>query len=186
MNKLIRHKVVTPSVIYPILSTDEILKRHCNLDTADEDEDDLLTDYIKSSVQEIERYIGYPLMTQVVEVVFDDPISKVQRLIGNINDIVSYKYYNGTADVEVTGTDATDLIINRHPILATVENVIGDEWPTGTNFRFTCNAGYTVANCPDDIKQACRLLVMSKYENREGVGMMPETVTNILDFHYLP
>lgn len=183
---LIRHKVVTPSVIYPIQATDEVLKRHMNLSTVDTDEDDLLTDYIKASVQEIERYIGYPLMTQEVEVIVSDPILSEQRLIGNINDIVSYKYYDGNADVEVTGTDATNLIVSKYPILSTVKNVIGDSWSSGTNFRFTCNAGYTVDNVPNDIKQACRLLTMYKYEDREGKGGMPQTVINILDFHYLP
>lgn len=180
---LIRHKVITPSTIYPILATDEVLKRHLNLSTVDTDEDDLLTGYIKSSVLEIERYIGYPLMTQVVEVQVSDPVNKLQRLVGNINDLISYKYHDGDADVEVTGVTATGLEVTRWPILSYVEN---DDWPSGTNYRFTCNAGYTVALCPTDIKQACRLLVMSKYEDREGINDMPQSVINILDFHYLP
>ena len=180
---IVRHKVITAPTIYPILATDETLKRHCNLSTTDTDEDDLLTEYIKSAVEEIERYIGYPLMTQVIECSIPDNIQELQSLTGNVNNIVSYKYYNGTTETEVSGAAATGLEVTKWPLLSYVKNTA---WPSGTNFRIKCNAGYTVDNCPSDIKLACRLLVMSKYENREGNVEMPETVTNILDFHYLP
>lgn len=180
---IVRHKVITPATIYPIMATDEILKRHCNLSTTDTSEDDLLTVYIKAAVEDIERYIGYPLMTQVIECSIPDTIQKEQRLTGNVNDIVSYKYYDGSADVEITGSTATALEVVRYPTLSYVKN---DSWPSGTNYRITCNAGYTTANIPNDLKLATIMLVMSKYENRDGSAPMPETVTNILDFHFLP
>jgi uncharacterized phiE125 gp8 family phage protein len=180
---IVRHKVITPAVIYPILATDEVLKRHCNLSTTDTDEDDLLTEYIKSAVEDIERYIGYPLMTQVIECSIPDTIDKLQRLTGNVNDIVSYTYYNGTEDVTVSDASATGLEVSKWPILSYVKN---DTWPTGTNYRIKCNAGYAVADVPSDIKQACMMLVMAKYEHREGDVGMPETVMNILDYHFLP
>lgn len=180
---IVRHKVITAAVVYPILATDEVLKRHCNLSTSDTSEDDLLTIYIKSAVEDIERYIGYPLMTQVIECSIPDTIEKLQSLTGNVNDIISYEYYNGTTDIEVTGSSATDLEVSRYPILSYVKNTA---WPTGTNYRIKCNAGYTTSTIPEDLKLACMMLVMAKYENRDGNAEMPETVMNILDFHYLP
>jgi uncharacterized phiE125 gp8 family phage protein len=187
---VVKYRVVTQPVITPIEATDEVLKRHCNLDTTDTDEDALITTYIKSAVSQIEKYIGYPLMTQVVEIQIPErvegkryTIQEKQVLIGNVNDIVSYKYYNGTQDVEITGTEATSLTVEKYPILSYVRN---ESWGGGTRYRIKANVGYTALTVPDDIKDACRMLVMQKYENREGAVSMPEAVINILDLYYIP
>lgn len=176
---MLRHKVITPSVIYPI-SVDATLRDHCRISGTDDDT--LLTEYIYAAVEEIERYIGYPLMTQVIEVKLEDVPIKKQPLTGNVNDIISYRYYDGSAYVEETGTDATGIQIDKYGLMSYAFN---KTWPTGTEYTIKCNAGYTVALCPEDIKQACRLLVMSKYENRDGKIEMPETVISILDRHLL-
>lgn len=177
---MLRYKVITSPVIYPIDATDATVKQHLRLSGTDAD--DLLTEYIKASVEDIERYIGYPLMTQVIEVKLTDYPEKEQILTGNVNDIISYTYYDGTDTIEVTGAAATGLQIDKYGLLS---YVINRDWVDGTEFKFKCNAGYTVATCPANLIQACRLLVMSKYEDREGKEPMPETVSNILDLHLL-
>lgn len=178
------YKVITSPTSYPI-DVDETLKRHCNLSTTDTSEDALLLGYIKAATEEIERYIGYPLMAQTIEVKVPDPIKEEQELTGNVNGVNSYTYYDGTTDVVESGEAAEELVAKKYPILT----YVGEEdypWPTGgTNFRFNCAAGYTQLTCPESIKQACRLLVMAMYEDREGYKGMPETVMNILDYHIL-
>ena len=179
---MLRYKVITASVVYPITATDATLHDHLRIGASDTDFDDLITEYIKSSTEDIERYIGYPLMTQVVEIRIDDALIINQPLIGNINDIISYSYYDGTSTITETGTAATALPINKYRIMSYTLN---RDWPSGTEYKIKCNAGYTVLLCPQDLIQACRLLVMSKFENREGTNGMPETVTRILDMHTL-
>ena len=178
------YKVISAPTIYPI-DVDETLKRHCNLSTSDTSEDTLLLGYIKAATKDIERYIGYPLMTQVIEVKVPDPIKKVQELTGNINGVQQYTYYNGTTDVVEDEDAATELQIWDYEMPHSIGETLYP-WPSGgTNFRFRCDAGYTQSTCPDNIKHACRLLVMAMYEDREGYKGMPETVTEILDYYIL-
>lgn len=173
------HRVITPPTIYPI-EVDAVLKAHCRINENDTDDDALLAEYIKASTEIIERYIGYPLMTQVIEVKVPT-VTKTTNLTGNVLEVTQYTYYDGSSTQTVT--DVSDLTVEKFGLLSKVTN---EEWPSGSDFKFKCNAGYTVDNIPADIRLACRLLVMRMYEEREPkVVSLPDTVEVILDNHLL-
>ena len=179
---MLRYKVTTAATVHPILATDATVHDHMRIGANDTSYDALIAEYILAATLEIERYIGYPLMTQVVEIRIDKTLIVNQPLIGNINDIISYSYYDGSSTITETGVLATGLPINKYGNMAYTLN---RAWPSGSEYKIKCNAGYTIILCPDDIKQACRLLVLSYFENREGKQEMPATVTRILDLHAL-
>ena len=180
---MLPYKVTTSPVIKP-LTIDATLRQHLRISSGDTSEDTLVGLYIDSITEEIERYIGYPLMTQEIEVKVGDTILEVQELTGNVLDVVSYTYIN-SSDVltTVTGATATGLQVDKYGLLSYVNN---EDWPTGTDFRIKCNAGYTVANIPADLLDACRLLLMHRFEVRgPSQSGMPDTVEYILDRHLL-
>lgn len=173
---MLPYTVITPAAIKPIL-VDATLRLHLRLSATDTSEDDLLDAYVDAATQYIERYIGYPLMTQVVELKLTKQPTEPQDLTGSINDIITYTIDDGS-DI-----DGTSLSVEKYGILSQVRY---DSFASGSLFKFKCNAGYTVDNIPEDIKQACRLLVMHMYEVRESVKVSaPDTVTDILDRHLL-
>ena len=166
---MLPYTVITAATIKPIL-VDTTLRMHLRLSATDTTEDDLLDEYVSAATQYIERYIGYPLMTQVVELKLSEQPNVPQDLTGSINDIITYTIDDGS-DIE------------KYGILSQVRH---SSFTSGSLFKFKCNAGYTVDNVPFDIKQACRLLVMHMYEVRESHKMSaPDTVTDILDRHLL-
>ena len=173
---MLPYTVITAATIKPIL-VDTTLRMHCRLSSTDTSEDDLLDAYVDTATQYIERYIGYPLMTQVVELKLTKQPTVPQDLTGSIIDIITYTIDDGS-DI-----DGTALSVEKYGILSQVRH---SSFVSGSLFKFKCNAGYTVDNIPEDIKQACRLLVMHMYEVRESQKMTaPDTVTDILDRHLL-
>jgi uncharacterized phiE125 gp8 family phage protein len=173
---MLPYSVITAAVIEPI-QVDATLRMHMRLSGTDTSEDALLTEYVSAATEYVERYIGYPLMTQVVELKLTKQPTNPQDLTGSINDIITYTIDDG-ADI-----DGASLSVEKYGILSQVRY---SSFASGTLFKFKCNAGYTVNNIPHDVKQACRLLVMHMYEIRESHKVSaPDTVTDILDRHLL-
>lgn len=126
-----------------------------------EDEDAIHTAYILAAVEHIEQASGRLLRPCTVEIYLDSADGEIRlpwsplvvTAVALKNDVGTYV---PTTDYDFSGTGQTPIIkLNEKPLADNYDVV-----------RITANAGFSVGQCPESLKQAVKLLVVHYDENR--------------------
>lgn len=201
--------VTTQPAIEPVAR--EVVKRHCRIDHASDD--DLIDIYIRAARHVAERYMGRAIITQTVQWVVtpeDDLRPRHSRLWGDLvlprgpvqsitSVIVNDRLGNST-----TIAAGTLPYVPPSPLLgymADIAHTRARVWIGGQtsmidgrtfgqielmNLEITYVAGYaTLAkDLPSPIVTAVMMIVAALYENRGDMGgEMPMEARNLLDFY---
>lgn len=147
-------------------------------------EDDLITQYMKSARETIEKHTNRALMTQTIKQYFDCfNGTTLETRFAPIQSLTHVKYYNSDNDL-ITLTKDTDYYEDLKSEPARIVAI--NSWPTTKDRPNTVEiqyvAGYAdAASVPANIKQAILLLVGEMYEQRENsVKRLPDTVSHLL------
>lgn len=139
--------------------------------------DAILTSLITAARQYVEKYCESSLVTQTREAGYDDFCSTVLLPYGPVQEVISLEY----VATDGSATPITDYQADLYGGTPQLRPAFGTMWPylgaslNAVKVRYV--AGYPaleasptdyVANVPEAIKTAMRLLVGNWYENREA------------------
>lgn len=177
-------KLVTAPVLLPVsLAT---LKEHCRV--SHNDEDTILTAYLKAAVEQVERWTWRSLLTQTLRMTLDrfpcgrEPIYLPRPVCQSVTSI-EYLDENGDEQELADYTLATD----SEP--ARIAPDTDCSWPATDrslgNVRITYVAGWDAANkVPQSLAAAVLLAAASLYEHREDRDAREETaVMDLCNLH---
>ena len=170
-------KLITAPVTEPV-SPDEA-KLHIR--KTGDDEDSLISSYIKSAREHAEALTGRALCTQKFELILDEfPDGDIELPMPPLQSVESIKY-TGVDGIEVTWDDENYIVdSDSEPgkiVLAYGKSYLQVSlYPVGA-VRIQFTAGYIIGEeetpahlvIPEPIRQAMLLLIGHFYENREAV-----------------
>ena len=147
----------------------EEMKNHSRIDVGDDDL--ILTGLMKAAREYCETFTGRSLCSRVIVYILNDwpsggiylpcpPVTEVLEVLYRPKDAAAFTNFN---DFEEDDTGMFKRVVPT------------DRWPSGelhpvNAIQVEYMAGYdTMANVPESIKSALRLVVGAWYENREGV-----------------
>ena len=142
-----------------IITVDDTLKQHCKLVGTGTTYDTLLTSYIKAAGNILERKTNTPLRWPNVTVYITTYRDCLIKLPANIDEITTYEYLQNDEWVEQTFTDIARSDYQLYTELKSSE--IKD----CTDYKITCTA---TLNVDEMLKNACRILVSTMFENNEN------------------
>lgn len=151
----------------PIVTLDEA-KTHLRVDHTDDDT--YITALVDAAISVAENYTERSFFTQTWTLKLDDfPTDYIELIRGPIASVTSVKYYN--SDNTLTTIDSADYRVDTYSTVARIEHT--DTWPTTYDridaVEVVFVAGQLVADVPDDIKTAVKLIVGHLYQNRQDV-----------------
>lgn len=158
-------RLVTPPTEYPI--TLEQAKAQCR--RLDNNEDDLLEEYIAEATDLIEQHTGLALMPQTWELVLDDFSDTIKLPKGPVRSITSVSYYDDD-DVLQTVTN-TNFALDNTSDPAWLVRASDFSWPSVAsgvnNVIIRLELGYADAeSIPSLLIAAVKLAVSAQHENR--------------------
>ncbi len=141
-------------------------------------EDSLITGFIKTARQIIERYLNRALITQTWELYMDcwEPIIEIP--FGNLSSNgFKIEYRDATGTLVTLQSDQYWVVTTADPgyvkrAYTTVFPVLQLGRPDAIKITFTCGYG-SAANVPQPIKDAMKLWIGDLYENRGTVAIGP-------------
>ena len=158
-------------------------------------EDVYINSLIRAATRAIENYINGALITQTWEKVFDR-LDTSKRYIdlgkGPIQSITSFKYYDGGI-LNTWGTSNYFLDdYSSNPRIGLNEDITYPDLDHRINavvIQFVAGYGDRAGDIPDDIREACKLMVAYFYENRDDkiqrspfrTGALPVVITYLLN-----
>lgn len=152
-----------------IVPYDSVLKDH--LYVSDDSLQNLITSYIKSTGEEIEKKVGYPL-TYINCLVYTQYFDGKMVLPKNINAITKIEKLEDGQWVELT-IDPAPIKIDYY----TYSVLISSKLETNTEYKLTCTCNL---NTSDTIKVAAMKMIAEKFENRENQEV--KTYNKQIDF----
>lgn len=179
--------MLTPSLITPPAADKPLVslveaKKHCNVDHGDDD--DLITGLIVAATAWLDGYsgvLGRALVNQTWRLNLECwPACRIRLPLAPVSTISEITYWD-TANVE-------------KPLAATNFQLVEDalspaiQWtrdaalpslferPDAINVRFVAGYGPNVADVPETIRLAARMLVAFWYANREATDEIPKAV----------
>ena len=171
-------------------------KRHCRVDTPDEDA--LIESLIKAAREYVESATHRPLMRQTWDWKLDEfPCGSDDRLVlplPPVSSITSVTYVDtaGTTQTWTASLYRTSLPAGPKAGPATIEPAYGEGYPStrglsdAVTVRFVCGYGTTVETVPSSLRAAIKLLVSHWYVRREPVNVgnlvspIPLTITALV------
>ena len=165
-------------------------KLHLKIETADTDDDALITNLIKSARMSAEKFTRLQLMTATYEMHLDGWYDEILINRSPIQSISNIKYYDEDNVLQTLGTSIYDTDIIWEPARITrAENATWPELKVRTNaVKITFVAGFTSAdNVPRPIYQAMLMAIGHFYEHRQDVVIgrqvneLPKNSTYLLE-----
>lgn len=142
-----------------IVAYDQVLKDHLYI--SDDELQDLITRYIKSTGEELEAKVGYPL-TFTACIVYTAYKNGNIRLPKNVSTITKFELLEGDLWVEKTGLVLnTDYYMDKY---RTFSELIGSKFTVNGVYKLTCTS---IANPSEIIKTAAMQMIAAKFANRE-------------------
>lgn len=153
----------------PIITDEELIKKHLRLDPDDTYDDALIALYQLAAIDMIERYLGFPIVIADLEAnvtIEEQDIEVIAHL----------------SDIEATsGGDTVDITTYTRNYITYINTATLAE---DEELTFTMQAGYVAdeASVPASLKTAILMLMSQMYEKREPTLMtMPDTVIHRLE-----
>jgi len=143
-------------------------KQHMRIDADDTSQDDLIALYITANREYLERYLNLSLIEKD-ELVYKfnrGCTCRVKYLYVPYGPVASFVLTDKAGDV-IPDTDYTNLGDEQFP-----------KFCINQSATVTYDAGYSVEDCPSQVKQALLIMVADSYENRENtvIGMSVNTI----------
>lgn len=185
-------KVVTPASGLP-LSVDQV-KSQSRIVYTDAGQDDLLSLYIQTAVNYIQKRTARQLMSatyKYVEDCFPYGQDYLWLPVTPVVSVTSVEYVNEAGTLATWDSSAWTSDLISEP--SRIQPVYGGSWPVALNtlnaVQVTFVAGYgNAAAVPAELKQVIAMLVAHYYENREATTDVelldvPHAVKDILDYY---
>ena len=169
-------QVITPPVASLRAVDSDLLKQHCRIDIADDD--DLVDAYHLAAIALVEQHTGVRVLRQTVRLLFDK-FDRTRPMLLPVAPIDSI------TEIEYADPDGADQTVAALDYTMSVSGLVGRvsplaEWPSTRiqldAVRVECVVGWLTASIPAGIKLAVMLLVGHWYNNREAVGKVGDEV----------
>ncbi len=175
-------KLITPPELEPVNLAEVKALAHIDYD----DEDSLISSWIKSARIMAEEFQRRSYLSQVWELSLDCfPDSGLLIPRPPLVSVESVKYYN-IENVEFI-YNIDDLIIDTDSEPGRLCLAYGKVWPStilreinAVKIRFTAGYGKTAEDVPESIKEAIKIYCTARNENRSGELDIPEAFYNLL------
>lgn len=150
---------VGSGTVTELLTVNDDLKAYCQLTGTGTTYDTMLTAFVKTAGDYLEKKVGYPLRYPNVTVFFETKNSCEIRLPKNVNAITTYYYKDGDEYLEQT---FTDIIRNDFQLYS---ELLSSEIKKNTLYKIVCTANL---NTSETIKSIARAIVAEMFEQREN------------------
>ncbi|MDX2277722.1 MAG: head-tail connector protein [Hyphomonadaceae bacterium] len=180
-------ELVTAPIEEPVTLAEA--KEHCTVEHAEHD--DMITRMIAAARRHIESQYGLALVTQTHKATVDAfPESGLKLRPYPVAELESVEVWTGSAFT--AQSLSTYLLVKGRPAAAYLTDGVPAPLPARTRagvvVTFTAGFGDDSTEMPEDIKQACLLLVAHWYANREasissktGFGVSAELTRGVSD-----
>lgn len=169
---------------YPVISLEEA-KVHLRVDDGMTDDDELIEALVNGATQHLEKILGMALVVQNWRQDFSEFSDCMRLPLRPVDPASVVITYRDEDDAEQTlATSVYSVIGDDHGYFVELND--GETWPaTFTRFDAVSvlfDAGLDVADVPDSLKAAVKLLLGAWYENREqtaigvSVAALPHSV----------
>ena len=171
--------VITPPSASPAVTQAEA-KRWCGIAAADTAFDDLIDDLLASATLEVEELTGRAIGAQTLRLTLDGFSDTIELPKGPVSSVTSVTYYDAAGALQTASASlyTTDLVSDPQWIVLND----GEVWPDTLDAVNVVLVLYVTgygANVPAPIKQAIRMLVAARFENR--LAAMPEAVMALVE-----
>lgn len=143
----------------------DLVKKHLKIEPDYTDEDDLISVYVESAIDQVVNFTERPLTQQTTVYTankFEDFVFERKAL----NDAIEKIEYRATAEGESSVLPGTSYSVTQQG--SEHFKVTFKEKPVAVNVQIFIKQGYTATDLPKVIKQAIFLLVTDAYERREN------------------
>lgn len=185
-----RMTVVTPPTLEPVTLAEA--RAHCRIDGGTED--GLLSGYLLAARQHVEDITGRLLITQTIDVLYDDkwplvwdraltlPTVKILLPTAPVQSITSLGYVDSDGVAQTLSSGNYQFVSGTNPYIVPA---YGATWPDvrwqpdAITVRAVVGYGSNPGDVPEPIRHAILLLVGSLFENREmsiGANNTPHPV----------
>lgn len=171
---------------YPVTLAN--IKLHLKIETAETDDDTLITTLISAATTVCQEFQHRSYVTQTRILYFDRFPLMFSVPYPPLISVTSIQYVDTDGDTQPLDTDQYRVDIGNQP--GRITEAYNVSWPATRDITnavvLTYSAGYgTAAEVPDVIKAAIKLLVGHWYEHRESVSdiplhVVPQAVENLL------
>ena len=163
-------KILTAPASEPVSLTE--LKLQLRIESDDDSQNAMLTSYIKSARQGVERYLGRALITQTLQAFFDCFSYQMVLPYCPYQTLTHIKYYDADGDLQTLDSSIyqTDLISEP----ARISTAYGQSWPTtrsgkynAVEIQYVAGYGDTSTDVPEPIRQLILGIAVDLYEHPE-------------------
>lgn len=162
-------RVVTPPTIEPLT----LQEAKAFLQVTHEFEDAEIAQQIKAARQWVERRTWRQLLPATLELSLDRfPRERVVYLPRpRLVSLEGVSYFDSSGEASVLDVDRIEVDVRHEPGRVRIDSA---GWPAAADrlggVRFTYSAGWTLAELPQDLVMAIKLLLSSWYDNRQDTA----------------
>ena len=147
-------------------------KLHLRVDGSDDD--DLITELIKSARRFCEKFQNRAFITQTITAKMDEFSDPIVLPMPRLISVTSVKYYDEDGVQQTLASSYYDVDTTSEPGKITL--AYNQSWPTirgihhSVEVIYTAGYGAAASNVPEEVKSAMKLLLGHLYEHRETVS----------------